>query len=399
MLRGVFFISPCVRRWWCCSQRSDCLGWSRRLANSNCSSNIFLTISGPVSNSRCFRDTNTASSRTLMMNSNCEKVLFFADVGVDRAIEKRTNEEWLFHAFNNPEALLVPVLESKSLIHAGKPALVSTTILSKDAIYQHERDMQPIFLGLKAGTAAPIFTVDVKKFSSTDWALHVLQEGMEWVDLRKYGPELEPPDAGLLAYACGMVHWHSRNRFCGCCGKKMLSELGGHSLKCISHSCTSSIYPRLDPAIIGLVTFGDYVLLGRQARWEQGRYSLLAGFVEVGETFELALAREVKEECGVDIDGKSVRYAGSQPWPFPSSLMVGFTAKACSSDCSSMNREHLEKCEISGKENVPTVAGHNSLPTITADTDELEVYIVIKFAVYPHYAHPIGHFGMLDLVI
>src|SRR5690606_4413961 len=137
-------------------------------------------------------------------------------------------------------------------------------------------------------------------------------------------------DAGLLAYARAMILWRQRHRHCGSCGAATRSESAGHVMKCTNPDCGAEQFPRLDPAVIVLVTDGERALLGRQASWPAGRYSTVAGFVEPGESLEDAVAREVREETGVEVD--AVDYHSSQPWPFPSSLMLGFTAHASRTD-------------------------------------------------------------------
>jgi len=120
--------------------------------------------------------------------------------------------------------------------------------------------------------------------------------------------------------------WRARHRFCSVCAYPTVSERAGHVLRCSNPDCTHEFFPRIDPAVIVLVTDGDRVLLGRQATWPAGRYSTIAGFVEPGESLEDAVLREVHEETGVRVS--NVEYHSSQPWPFPSSLMLGFHAKA-----------------------------------------------------------------------
>jgi NAD+ diphosphatase len=137
---------------------------------------------------------------------------------------------------------------------------------------------------------------------------------------------LPPEDAGLLGYARGMVLWRARHRFCGTCGATTLAAKGGHVLICTNPACRHEQFPRIDPAIIVLVSDGERALLGRQAAWPVGRYSTIAGFVEPGESLEDAVAREVFEETGIEVN--RIQYHSSQPWPFPSSLMLGFTAHA-----------------------------------------------------------------------
>lgn len=148
----------------------------------------------------------------------------------------------------------------------------------------------------------------------------------QWVDLRLAALSLPAADAGYAAYARALLHWHQRHRFCGRCGAPTRIELGGHRRRCSNGECRQEEFPRLDPAIIVLVEHQGRVLLGRQANWPPRRYSVLAGFVEPGESLEDALRREVLEEAGVHV--VECDYHSSQPWPFPASLMLGFTARA-----------------------------------------------------------------------
>jgi NAD+ diphosphatase len=145
-------------------------------------------------------------------------------------------------------------------------------------------------------------------------------------DLRVAGGLLAADEAGVLAYARALLYWRSRHRFCGACGAPTCSASAGHVMKCTNDACAIDHFPRLDPAIIVLITDGERALLGRQASWPPGRYSTIAGFVEPGESLEDAVVREVLEETGVAVS--DCEYHSSQPWPFPSSLMIGFTARA-----------------------------------------------------------------------
>lgn len=147
-----------------------------------------------------------------------------------------------------------------------------------------------------------------------------------WVSLRERLALLSAQHTELAMMAQSLIHWHQHHRFCGQCGHATQSEREGHLLRCVQSACGHVVFPRLDPAIIVQVTAGDEILLGRQKSWPQGRYSTLAGFVEAGETLEQAVVREVWEETGVVVH--EPKYMASQPWPFPSSLMLGFTAQA-----------------------------------------------------------------------
>ena len=150
-------------------------------------------------------------------------------------------------------------------------------------------------------------------------------------ELRPLAPMLAPDSASLLAYARALALWKARHRYCGACGAPNIPARAGHVLRCSRAACATETFPRLDPAIIVLVTdaTGERVLLGRQASWPEDRYSTIAGFVEPGESLEDAVIREVDEETGVSVG--EVEYIASQPWPFPSSLMLGFRAVARSS--------------------------------------------------------------------
>jgi NAD+ diphosphatase len=148
----------------------------------------------------------------------------------------------------------------------------------------------------------------------------------EFRDVRQMAPLLKPEDGALLAYARAMIYWHAHHRFCGDCGSPTASAEAGFLRVCTNPACGQKQFPRTDPAIIVLVTAGDYCLLGRQPTWPKGMHSTIAGFVEPGESLEDAVVREVREETGVQV--RTVHYQSSQPWPFPSSLMLGFTARA-----------------------------------------------------------------------
>ncbi len=141
--------------------------------------------------------------------------------------------------------------------------------------------------------------------------------------LRELAPVISQADGGMIAHAVALLNWHRRHRFCANCGARSESREAGHIRQC--PACGTDHHPRTDPVVIMLVCDGDRAVLGRQAHWPAGRYSALAGFVEPGESLEEAVAREVREECGARVT--DVRYRSSQPWPFPTSLMLGFHAR------------------------------------------------------------------------
>ena len=150
--------------------------------------------------------------------------------------------------------------------------------------------------------------------------------GARFEELRPLAAMLDGEQAGLLAYARALTYWQHRHRHCGVCGARCQPQRAGHVMRCRDPGCATEFFPRIDPAVIVLVTDGDRALLGRQASWPAGRYSTVAGFVEPGESLEDAVIREVREETGVTV--REALYHSSQPWPFPSSLMLGFLADA-----------------------------------------------------------------------
>ena len=150
--------------------------------------------------------------------------------------------------------------------------------------------------------------------------------GTEFQELRPLLAVLPASEIELLSLARALVIWRSRHRHCGVCGASNEPRSAGHVLRCTNAACGSEFFPRIDPAIIVLVTDGDHALLGRQKSWPKGRYSALAGFAEPGESLEQTVAREVEEETGTRVSW--VRYIASQAWPFPASLMLGFHAGA-----------------------------------------------------------------------
>lgn len=156
-----------------------------------------------------------------------------------------------------------------------------------------------------------------------------VDKGLGPVSLRTLGPLLSPLEASLAIHAIGLSRWHQSHRHCARCGAVTVIEQAGHTRVC--PECGAEHYPRTDPAVIMLITDGeDRALLGRQPVWPEGRFSTLAGFVEPGEALDDAVRREVMEEVGIEVG--EVTYAASQPWPFPSSLMLGFFGSALTTD-------------------------------------------------------------------
>jgi NAD+ diphosphatase len=180
-----------------------------------------------------------------------------------------------------------------------------------------------------------------------------------WSGLREVGADLGDRDAGLLVEAIGMLEWHQRNRFSPLTGARTTIERAGWVQR--DPDSGIEIFPRTDPAVIMLVHDGaGRVVLGRQAVWPPGRFSILAGFVEPGESAEAAVAREVAEEVGLQVT--DVRYVGSQPWPFPQSLMLGFVARAEGDDTLRLDPDEIEEARWFTRDELRSGAGPRALP-------------------------------------
>ncbi len=242
----------------------------------------------------------------------------FAGPYIQRSSERRKDVAWVAEALERPSSRFVVLWQDHNLIHTThepQAALVDRTCLPDEAL------SESIFLGQRDDIA--FFAIDL-----ADRSLCSLPPDSDFKELRVWGGLLANPEAGLLAYARALIYWRTRHRHCGQCGAPTVAADAGHVMRCTRAGCVTQAFPRIDPAIIVLVTHQERALLGRQASWPSGRYSTIAGFVEPGESLEDAVRREVKEETGVDTT--QVRYHSSQPWPFPSSLMIGFEAQATS---------------------------------------------------------------------
>src|SRR4051794_35353146 len=228
----------------------------------------------------------------------------FAGATLDRAAERRTDAAWVAERLADAESRAVVVIPGGALLEGDRLARVPLDGL----------DGEPLLLGLEDGHA--LFAVDTASPGA--------------VGLRDAAARLSQSEGGLAAYASALANWHRSHRHCARCGTATEVAEAGFVRRC--PACGAHHHPRTDPVVIMLVIDrdGDRVLLGRQPTWPPGRYSALAGFVEPGESLEEAVAREVLEEAGVEIG--EPRYVASQPWPFPSSLMLGFMADHAAGD-------------------------------------------------------------------
>jgi NAD+ diphosphatase len=240
--------------------------------------------------------------------------LALARAVVDRDAGRRTDDAWLAAAWADPATRVLRLRDGRAAVVGEPPRL------DLDGRRDLPEDRR-VFLGTFEGVAY---------FAALEQGMDTGDEhAPSYLGLREVGARLPALDAGLVVHAVSLANWHATHTHCPRCGAVTVPENAGHTRRCPVDG--SEHYPRTDAAVIMLVLDADdRLLLGRQTTWPEGRFSTLAGFVEPGESLEAAVRREVHEECGIDIG--TVTYLGSQPWPFPSSLMLGFSAQALSTE-------------------------------------------------------------------
>jgi NAD+ diphosphatase len=262
---------------------------------------------------------------------------FYASPGFERAGLRRRDRDWILGRLSHSESNFVPVWRNQNLVleegGAGPRAAVLAAAALAEVLARPEDQLEQggvVFLGIIDGRAH--FALDL---SPHEAPLEILAEAasgqLKFSDLRRVGALLERREGALLALARAILYWHSRHRYCGICGARTRSEEAGHMRRCTNPDCDAMHFPRTDPAVIMLVTNGERALLGRNKNFPlPGMYSTLAGFVEPGESLEDAVAREIREETGIEVG--AVYYHSSQPWPFPANIMLGFQAEAVTSE-------------------------------------------------------------------
>ncbi len=265
----------------------------------------------------------------------------FGGSGLDRHAGLRRDVAGLAEALARGSVL--PLWRGKPLLNGEHPAWVPAghPVLAQAG--------PPVFLGIDDGT--PRFAADLSDwspeagaaapeagfFDATVQQHPAMSCGEGFAELRGVMTLLTPREAELVATAKAVLQWHRSHGFCSACGARSEMAQGGWQRTC--PACAAQHFPRTDPVVIMLVTKGNSVLLGRNSAWPEGMYSLLAGFVEPGETLEAAVRREVLEETGVTCG--AVSYLASQPWPFPASLMIGARTEALTDDIT-IDPEELE---------------------------------------------------------
>ena len=233
---------------------------------------------------------------------------------LDRAAERRNDASWLHARLENPSTIVIAMNDGKPLVRDG-----ALTRLSSDHVRNHAN---PLFLGIRDDVA--VFAIETE--DDKDGAFE---------DFRSVALTLPEDEAAIAAAARSLFEWHRRHGFCSVCGQPSTISAAGWQRVCAA--CNAEHFPRVDPVVIMLPLFGERCLLGRQFAWPKGRMSALAGFVEPGETIEEACRREVMEEAG--LVAARVTYFGSQPWPFPSSLMIGLFAEVTSDNAVADGKE------------------------------------------------------------
>ena len=259
-------------------------------------------------------------------------MIYYRELKLDRASESRKDPRWVEQQWTRQQCRVFVLKDDKSLmrwVDASTPEVIQLPREDvRDLIEEFE---QLVFLGLDR--LGPLFALDVSAHRQEQ--LQPRLGDSDFVDLRDVAWRLDAQQAAQVAYARGLVFWNRNHRFCGLCGSPTRSENGGHMRRCTDNACRRMHFPRTDPAVIMLVEdLSDAnhprCLLARNSRFPHRMMSTLAGYVDPLESLEETVEREVFEECGIRVD--QIQYQASQPWPFPSSIMLGFRARAVTRD-------------------------------------------------------------------
>ncbi|AHH99994.1 NAD(+) diphosphatase [Kutzneria albida] len=269
-----------------------------------------------------------------------ESAIAYTGLGLDRAGARRRDPAWLGEQRARQDVRLLRFWQDR---YAPDSQVVAG---------------QEVFLGLDG--EVPVFAVD-------------LPEAADTVDVRSLFGTVPADQAAALVCAKGLLHWNRHQRFCGTCGAATESREGGHLRVCQGPHCGRLLFPRIEPAVIALVEHEDRCLLARHRGAGPTAFATLAGFVEIGEALEEAVRREVAEESGVTVD--TVTYLGSQPWPFPSGLMIGFRARAVSGHIA-VDHEELEEARWFTREEV-LAGGH------TGRVDSIGAHLIEQWVKTP----------------
>ena len=283
-----------------------------------------------------------------------DEVVTFGDSCLDRAVEIRTKPEIVKKLLTDKTTGILPFWRDKPLI-SGVTRNIPVWLSNKDLIFNYS-NKPPLFLGLVDGKARfasdvsdwiPKANIDTVGTFSDKSEQHFEGHPRDYrfLELRSIMTQLNPCDAELTAMGKALINWHKAYQYCPSCGSNLVITTSGWQKECFS--CKKAHFPRTDPVVIMLITKGNSVLMGRSHVWPKNMYSLLAGFVEPGETIEGAVRRETFEETGIRVS--EVEYLCCQPWPFPASLMFGCKGVALSKRMN-IDKEELEDAKWVNKE-------------------------------------------------
>ncbi len=255
---------------------------------------------------------------------------------LDRSAHRRKDSVWLDAQLADPRSEYLLLNGHSVVTDKGMPLVLSYT-----QFLELNSSFKPSLLGLKKDNGTPVFLVNLSQPQRTlaGLAQSLNENTIEGRSLWDVTAKIHPDLASMYSYALLLNHWHISTRFCTRCRSGLEIKEGGSSQQCSNEPCSHIEFPRINPAVIMRVTKGNEILLARQANWPEHRYSVLAGFVEVGETIEHSVEREVMEEVGIAVN--NIHYHSSQPWPFPNSLMLGYTAEA-TSDTFDLEHDDIE---------------------------------------------------------
>ena len=262
-------------------------------------------------------------------NSPAWPAIPFSGNPLDRAANFRREADWVDQQRRKASTRLLPLNALKAHIAFGdEPGIGWLSGIEAVDLLDAPGDL--VFLGLRDGVAH--FARDVADFKALP--------GHRFMEVRMITPQRAEGEAAILAQARSLVDWHKRHGYCAVCGHRTALREAGYMRQCSNQECNAQHFPRTDPVVIMLVEDGpDRCLLGRGRQFATGAFSALAGFMEPGESLEEAVRREVQEEAGIRVG--AVRYVASQPWPFPSSLMIGCIGTALD-DAISVDDKELE---------------------------------------------------------
>ncbi len=261
----------------------------------------------------------------------------YCDMPLDRNSLLREHPAWIRRQLQSEHARIIPLWRNRNLFNPGdeksNPTACFINQQHAEEIVQSSSEL--FYLGHDHNT--PLFAADLSHLEEHHATQLISTTEINakchatFIDLRAVGPVLTTSDAAIMGYARGITYWHRQNKYCGRCGNQTRSERGGHMRRCIQEKCACEIFPRINPAVIMLVEQQQpddgirKCLLGRSRGLPTRVYSTLAGYVEIGESLEEAVAREVLEETAIQVS--QITYFTAQPWPFPANLMLGFFAQ------------------------------------------------------------------------